>query len=145
WGHPRNHEPDDADDPTRFVRAVAFSPDGLLVASGGYQALRIWNADALEIATLSVPDGAVSALAFSPDSRTLAAGSDGSICLRDVNSLLVRSGPLAVEAPVTSLNFSPDGAWLAAATGEQGLIFNRVARPSTDEAQQKRRLNANAD
>jgi WD40 repeat protein len=139
WGHPRNHEPDDPDDPTRYVRAVAFSPDGLTITSGGYCVVRVWSADATEKATLAVPDGAVGALAFSPDSATLAIGSEGSITLRDIDSLVVRSGPQSIDAPVTSLAFSNDGAWLAAATGEKTLVFNRIARTLPDETRSKAR------
>jgi WD40 repeat protein len=135
WGVPRNREPDDANDPTRFVRAVAFCPDGNLVASGGFQTVRIWDANALERTTLSIPEGNTSALAFSPDGSTLAIGTERSITLRDVDTLLFRSGPQPVDAPVSGLTFSADGAWLAAASGEGSLIFRRLPPPDSDRPQ----------
>jgi hypothetical protein len=61
------------------ARAVAFSPDGTLLASGGAdQTVRLLNvATGRQLATLQAYEDEIRSLAFSPDGRTLASGGDG--------------------------------------------------------------------
>jgi WD40 repeat protein/outer membrane murein-binding lipoprotein Lpp len=123
WGRPRSREPA-ADDPSQFVRSIAYSPDGLLVAAGGDQVVRIWEtASASEKTMLSVAEGTVTALTFSPKGNTLAAGTDGAIYRWDVESLVPRSTPIAMEGRVNSLRYSADGRLLAAATDHGAFLF----------------------
>jgi WD40 repeat protein len=104
------------------VAAVAFSPDGKLLATGGYQEVLLWDlAGARLLRRLGVGglDGPVEALAFHKDGRLLAVadglpGSAGGVRLFDIET-----GALAARLPdsnesAAALAFSPDGKWLAA-------------------------------
>jgi WD40 repeat protein len=127
WGRPRSREMA-VDDPLQVVHSVAYSPDGLLVASGSYGVIRLWEAEnAAEKSMLSVSEGVVTALAFTPQGKTLAAGSDGAIYRWDVDSLVPRSTPIAVEGRVNALRYSADGRFLAAATDHAALLFRQPA------------------
>jgi WD40 repeat protein len=82
---------------------------------------------------LSIAEGTVTALAFSPQGTTLAAGTDGAIYRWDVESLVPRSTPFAVDGRVNGLKYSGDGRLLAAATDHGALLFREAAERPADE------------
>lgn len=108
------------------VLALAFSPDGTLLASAGIDhRVILWRmADRKAVATLEDHDGPVLAVAFSPDGRLLAsAGADRRIVLRD-GATGAPVGPAITDHTdtVTGLAFSPDGKTLAS-TGYDGSLI----------------------
>lgn len=79
---------------TAAARAVAFSPDGLYLASGGLDALVMISRTEGEAEAIQLQDHSskVDCLAFSPDSKLLASGArDGKVRIHNMDGRLVRT------------------------------------------------------
>ncbi len=114
---------------TTRISAVAYSPDGNLIAtSGGVDdgSVYLWDAETGELKTTlegHKPEegySRVKSIAFSPDGKTLASGvsrNDGMVQLWDVSTRQLKTTLKGHPSNVFCVVFSPDGNTLASSGG----------------------------
>ena len=105
------------------VSSIAFSPDGLTLASGSRETVRLWDVSSGQVqATLVGHTDWIQSVAFSPDGLTLASGSRETVRLWDVSSGQVKATLQSQTGPIESVAFSPYGQILASSGSWDGTV-----------------------
>jgi WD40 repeat protein len=114
----------DMDHPPEYTRlpvipALAYSPDGALMAVAGFHEVLLWKADGSElVARLVGLSERIESLAFSPDGKKLAVTGGRPARMGEVQVWDVAKRKLALSVPVTydtvfGVSWSPDGSKIA--------------------------------
>jgi WD40 repeat protein len=113
----------------REARAAAMFPDGRWLATVG-ERVELWDVSSVPLRRthLSAGEGPLFDVAVAPDGRTLAVGrGDGAVDLWHTVDPAAPAPRGSVEAHagwVTTVEFGPDGRWLATASAEQVALWD---------------------
>lgn len=112
-----------------YVRSVAFSPDGRLLASGFLkEGIKVWEVDTgLKVQSFDEHTESVNSVAFSPNNQWLVSGSrDRTIRLWDVETGKALRTLIGHYGEVSAVTFSPDGQWIASGSHDRTVRIWRA-------------------
>lgn len=119
---------------SRWVMAVAISPDGQKVASGGLDdVIKIWNLTTGElVTTLTGHTKAVNCLTFSPDSQFIISGSDDdTVRVWQVASGQLQHTLMGHTRDVNSVAIHADGQWLVSGSEDRTIRLWKLTTGET--------------
>lgn len=115
-----------------FVHSLAFSPDGNLLASGGFRTVKLWKKQSGSKVYQVTAGNAVKSIAVSPDRNLLAIGSaDNSIQIVEAKTGKTQKKLTGHKAAISTVQFSADGSKLVSAAADKSIRVWDIAKAST--------------
>ena len=106
-----------------YVRAVSWSPDGTMLASGSDdKTIILWDVQSGKVNSTLTVDSLVRAVAFSPGGSKIAAAHSKKVQIFDAHAKAKLGSPLSGHADcVRVVPWSPDGTMLASGSDDKTI------------------------